>query len=266
VGRPDLLSRGGDALEFWARLARAEQRFLGLDYDGTLAPFRVERLEAVPAPGAVEAIEALLEDRENHVAIVSGRLVEEVRQLLGPLPVLMVGSHGFERLLPDGRLERTPLQPAQRERLDLAARQAHELGLEERLEHKAASLAFHTRGVEREQARTLEAQVAGLWSDGCAEAGLSCRPFDGGVELRAEGVDKGEVLEGLLDSRQQDFAVYVGDDRTDEDAFRVLRQRGGVGVKVGQHELGQTAANGWLSDCEAVVEFLRKWKTTTTVR
>jgi trehalose-phosphatase len=262
VGPPDLLRDAG----FWSRLARSERRFLGLDYDGTLAPFRVERLQATPAPGAVAAVEALLEDRGNHVAIISGRLVQEVRQLLGPLPVLMVGSHGFERLHPDGRHERRPLEPAQRERLDLAARQVDGLGLGERLERKAASVAFHTRGLEREQARALEARVEGLWSEGCAGSALSCRPFDGGVELRAGGVDKGKVLEGLLEAHPGAFAVYVGDDRTDEDAFQLLRQRGGVGVKVGQHELDRTAASGWLSDCEAVVEFLRKWKTTTTAR
>jgi trehalose-phosphatase len=263
VELPNLLS-DADPLGFWTQLARSEQRFLGLDYDGTLAPFRVERLAAVPAPGAIQAIQALLDDHRNQIAIISGRLVEEVRQLLEPLQVLMVGSHGFERMHPDGRIERLPLRPSQRQRLDRAERQVGDLGLGDRLERKAASLAFHTRGVKEERARTLESQVAELWSDDCAGAGLSCRSFDGGVELCAKGENKGTALHSLLEPYLGSLAVYIGDDRTDEDAFRVLRVSGGVGVKVGHHELEQTAAVARLSDCEAVVEFLHRWKTTTT--
>jgi len=263
--RPPNLLDNDDPLQFWSRLREADERLLGLDYDGTLAPFQVERMDAVPAPGAREALAALVGTGHTHLAIVSGRGVGDVRQLLGSLGVLMVGSHGYERLDPDGRLEQIPLDPSQQEALEQAERAARELGLGDRLERKAAAVAFHTRGVETQEARSMEARISRLWTEAAdVHAGLSCHSFDGGVELRACSVDKGVALGELLDRHPGAMAVYVGDDRTDEDAFRMAHLRGGFGVKVGHREIERTAATAWLPDCFAVVEFLRRWTTTTT--
>lgn len=248
---PDPLQ--GDPLGLWDRLARAARPLLGLDYDGTLAPFHIDRMAAVPAPGAVEALRAIIAHGRTRVVVISGRLVDEVIELLGDLGVAVVGSHGFERRLPDGGRERVSLPPGQEQALVQAARQVERIGHGARLERKAASLAFHTRGLEGDRARGLEDEVVRLWSG----AGLSVRPFNGGVELHVgAAIDKGTVLAGMLDEHAPDLAVYVGDDRTDEDAFRTLARRGGVGIKVGP---GPTAAAARLPDCEGVVRLLRRW-------
>ena len=248
-----------DPLGFWERLARAERPLLGLDYDGTLAPFHVDRRAAVPAAGAVEVLQEIIEDGRTRVAVISGRLADEVIALLGDLGVLVVGSHGFELRWPDGHKERIHLAQAQQEGLALAEHKVLELGHGERLERKAASLAFHTRGLPDNEAARLEHQVSALWDE--AAEGLQCQRFNGGVELRVgDGtVHKGTVMADLLDAHQPDLAVYVGDDRTDEDAFRLLTLRGGVAIKVGP---GPTAATARLSNCDGVVEFLHKWRKT----
>jgi len=244
-----------DPLGLWDRLARASRPLLGLDYDGTLAPFQVDRMAAVPAPGAAEVVQAIISHGRTRVAVISGRLVDEVIELLGDLGVVVVGSHGFERRLPDGSRRRVSLPPEQEQALVLAARQVERIGYGARLERKAASLAFHTRGLDGDAARGLEDEVVRLWSG----AGLLVQPFNGGVELHAgAAIDKGTVLAGLLDEHRPDLTVYVGDDRTDEDAFRALAGRGGLGIKVGP---GPTAAVARLPDCEGVVRLLRRWLT-----
>ena len=254
---PDLLD--GDPLGFWDQLSRAERPFLGLDYDGTLAPFQVDRMAALPSPGAVEVLRAIIEGGRTRVAVISGRLTDEVIILLGDLGVVVVGSHGFERRWPDGRKEQVSLPPAQEEGLAQAERQIRDLGHGNRLERKAASLAVHTRDLPSHEAEAVERRVSALWAD--AAAGLRCQGFNGGIELRVgDGtIDKGTVLAGLLDEHRPDLAVYVGDDRTDEDAFRLLALRGGVAIKVGP---GPTAATARLPNCDGVVGFLHKWRKT----
>jgi trehalose-phosphatase len=245
--------------DFWSALSKAEHRFLGLDYDGTLAPFKVERMDAVPLPGVLEALESIREQTNTTIAIISGRRANEVVQLLGDQGLTVVGSHGYEWRHPDGKLTPRAIELDLQRRLRDAHRQVEALGLADRVEQKAASIAFHTRGLPNDEAHRLEDRVNKLWSKDAAEVGLSCRSFDGGVELRAVGVDKGTVLVELIEQQPADtLIVYLGDDSTDEDAFRILRRFGGMGIKVGPLR-EPTSARAHLPDCEAVLEFLRRW-------
>jgi trehalose-phosphatase len=87
---------------------------------------------------------------------------------------------------------------------------------------------------------------------------LECRRFNGGVEIRCAGWHKGDAVSELLLLQSSGvFPVYVGDDETDEDAFRIIRERG-VGIKVGRSSY-PSAARGFLKDCWAVKKFLEAW-------
>ncbi len=127
-----------------------------------------------------------------------------------------------------------------------------------------ASVALHTRGLDPALAVAMEEEVAGEWAARAPEFGLECRRFNGGVEIRCAGRDKGTALLELL-ARQPDtvLPVYLGDDDTDEDAFAVLRGCG-IPIKVGD-DRWPTAARGFLPDCQAVVEFLRAWAAHTNI-
>ena len=104
----------------------------------------------------------------------------------------------------------------------------------------------------------IEEEIATRWAGLAPQYGLECRRFNGGIEIRCCGWDKGAALTALLNVQPENvFAVYVGDDETDEDAFTVLRGRG-IGIKVGD-PLWPTAARGFLPDCRAMVDFLRTW-------
>ena len=248
--------------DFWDQVQRAEHLFLGLDYDGTLAPFSVDPMQARPLPGALELIRDLAADDRTHVAIISGRPVAEVLALLDNPPVTVIGSHGFEYCPVGGDcVVRQPSAAQTRGLLEvrtslLARNYAH------KIEIKVASVALHTRGLDPTLALAMEEEVGGEWAARAADFGLECRRFNGGVEIRCAGRDKGTALLELLGHQPTGvLPVYLGDDDTDEDAFAVLRGSG-VGIKIGD-DRWPTAARGFLPDCRAVVEFLRAWAAHT---
>jgi trehalose 6-phosphate phosphatase len=249
--------------DFWTTVRSARTRFLGLDYDGTLAPFHVDRMRARPFPRIRETLKALQETKATTLAVISGRPVAEVLNLLGNLRITLIGSHGYELLRPDGTLMVRDPGPEQREGLRKARDLAVALKLEGKLEHKVASIAFHTRGMSDEMASRLEKQIFAAWSGITAEHGLECRQFNGGVEVRATGWHKGDALSSLLANQPEGaLAVYVGDDETDEDAFKVI-QAHGIGIRVGT-PVHPTAARGFLTDCQAVPDFLAIWLSLTS--
>jgi len=244
--------------DFWVRVKTAPHRLLALDYDGTLAPFRVERMEARPLPGVSEALAAVAATPGTSLLVVSGRPADEVARLLGDGCCAIIGAHGFERREAGGRLRRHAPAASQVEALRQAEQELARMDLGGRGERKVASVAFHTRGLPAARARELEDAVAQAWTPLCAGEGLEVRPFAGGVELRVRGRDKGSAL--LAAGREAPagaLVIYVGDDDTDEDAFRALREEG-IGIRVGRDD-APTAAQGRLPDCEAVLALLRAW-------
>ena len=98
----DRLRDARAASEDWQRLAAAERRLLLLDFDGTLAPFEVDRARARAVPGALEAMRAIVERGIATIGLVSGRPLDELEALTGRLPLPMVGEHGWEEQTPDG--------------------------------------------------------------------------------------------------------------------------------------------------------------------
>jgi trehalose-phosphatase len=251
--------------EFWERLAAAGRKYLVLDYDGTLAPFRVDRMSAFPLDGVVGCLSQIRDNAETRLAIMSGRPVDEILKLVGDIGITIVGSQGWEVRQPDG--ERQTIRPsaAQQGRLVQAARDALASAAEDQIETKSASVALHTRGMAADAAVAQETEVARLWSRRAHEFGMECRRFDGGVELRIVGTDKGTALRDLMRNEPPEtFRVYLGDDDTDEDAFREIAARG-WGIRVGP-ATGPTLAAGRLRDCHDVLRFLREWIHVSTDR
>jgi trehalose-phosphatase len=82
--------------------------------------------------------------------------------------------------------------------------------------------------------------------------------FDGGIELRVPGRHKGFVVDAVLSEMgRETAAAYLGDDSTDEDAFKAIRGRG-IGVLV-RPQYRATAADFWLKPPEELLEFLERW-------
>lgn len=242
----------------WARVAEAGHRLLMLDYDGTLAPFHTERDEARPLPEVVALIGRIACEGRSRVAVISGRPVADLQRLLGPLPILLVGEHGWEAVEPDGRVRRHPLPGACAGALERAAAAAAAAGWGPRVERKRCSLVLHTRGLPAAQAAEAESACLRAWEPELARGGLGLDRLDGGLELRARGRDKGTVARELIAAEPlESLPVYLGDDATDEDVFREVRTCG-FAIRVGPGDR-PSLATGRLRSPEAVVTFLKRW-------
>lgn len=251
--------------DFWERLSSAQSRFLALDYDGTLAPFRIERMEAEPLVGIPELLKQIQGRDDTTLAIMSGRPVFELISLVGNIGVTMVGSHGFELRSPDGCIAIKKITSEQEEGLMEARERGVDAGLEKRLETKIASIALHTRGLSPDEASLMEDEVHETWGNLTARHHLEVKRFNGGVELRVTGWNKGDALEALLlDLKKETLCVYIGDDETDEDAFERI-QPYGFGIRVGESSQ-PSKAHGFLPDTDSVKRFLQAWKDMTGVQ
>jgi trehalose-phosphatase len=214
-------------------------------------------MRAFPLDGVKAVLSALSDSDHTSVVIISGRPVHEIKTLLGDVDLMVIGCHGYEILTPDNGL--TVKSPASRqvEGLEEARGIARQYGYLHKLEVKVGSMAFHTRGMPDGAAFKAEEHIFREWSR-LGSFGLGCRRFNGGVEVTCNGWNKGDSLSDLLHGQPEGtFPVYVGDDATDEDAFRVMR-KGGCGIKVGPISM-PTAAKGLLRDCREVVAFLESW-------
>jgi len=253
--------------DFWKRLENSARAILLLDYDGTLAPFRDERHRAVPYPGVGRLLDAIRAETATRLVIVSGRSLDDLIPLLdlSPPPELW-GCHGWEQWQPGRGRKTGGLAPPVRKALGEALRLAGTENLAGHCEVKPASVAFHWRGLAEDQRPAAEAAIAVAWTPLTRTGDLELHPFDGGLELRVAGFHKGRVVELLLAEegqkpgttpRDQLAIAFLGDDRTDEDAFKALKNRG-LAVLV-RAELRPTEAEVHLVPPAGLLDFLRNW-------
>lgn len=249
-----------DLLAFVDSIKRAPARVLMLDYDGTLAPFQIDPARAVPYPEAKAVLEEIVAAGGTRVVIVSGRPADEVPPLLSlqERPEIW-GSHGWERLLPDGRRIVEQAAGEARAALADAALAASPLISEgARLERKLASIALHWRGIDETSAAGIAKRVEASWLPFAHARAVEILHFDGGLELRAVGCNKQYAVKAVLAEVPQESAIaYLGDDMTDEDAFRAVAPRG-IGVLV-RPQCRETGADVWIRPPEELVTFLRYW-------
>ena len=132
----------GSVAEFFEQLAQAAQSLLLLDYDGTLAPFQVERNSAYPYPGVVPLLEKILDRGNSKVVIITGRPVASLRPLLSPsLQVEIWGSHGMEHFLADGTCRQVTIDPESAALLSSAESWFRAAGFGRQLEVKPGGIA-----------------------------------------------------------------------------------------------------------------------------
>lgn len=244
--------------KLWAMVAIAPHRLLMLDYDGTLAPFHVDRDQARPLPRSLELLQRLAGHRHTSLAIVSGRPVREVERLLGPLAATLVGEHGWEWRAADGTLELPDLGDAAATALAEAERVGREAGWQDVMERKRSAIVLHTRALPAARAVALEERAGAAWGALEVPGVIALDRINGGLELRARGRDKGTVVRTLLGQAPPlTLGVFVGDDVTDEDAFEAVRERG-FGVRVGEADR-PTKAMGRIASCDDVPGFLERW-------
>ncbi|HZE89813.1 MAG TPA: trehalose-phosphatase [Verrucomicrobiae bacterium] len=249
---------GGIPASFWTEARAAEHRLLSLDYDGTLAPFRTDRHEAVPFPHSMTTLSKIVRSAGTTVAVVSGRPVEELDAFLGGLGVMLVGECGWEEMLSPGVMIAHHVDPWHVAALDHATDSVASRLWSRRLERKRASVMLHTRGLPTGEAAKMLEECESQWLAIAAASGLRLTRVDGGLELRVPGRDKGTTVEEILRrSPARTFPVHIGDDVADEEAFSAIEGRG-LGVRIAEPGT-PTRARGRLASWIDIPLFFRRW-------
>ena len=248
-----------DVEQFMNAVTKSPVSALLLDYDGTLAPFCLNRENALPYPEVTALLQQIIDSGRTRVVIITGRNAYEVGPLLElhPNPEIW-GCHGLERLRPDGGYESPHMDETVRCALADADRWLRDQGLDNRAEFKTGAVAIHLRGLGEAAAAEACSQVLLGWHPIAQTTPMELLEFDGGIEMRMPGRDKGDAVRTILDEIGPETPVaYLGDDVTDERAFFALGSRG-LSALV-RPEWRTTAAAVWIKPPEGLREFLSQW-------
>ena len=222
---------------------------LFLDFDGTLVRIADRPDLVVVTPETRAMIEALIDGTHAAVGIVSGRPLAEIDGFLDPLILPGAGSHGVERRDARGAVMPVVDKGAALER---ATGRLRDYAGQRRLllEEKRGGCALHFRDAPRleSEARALVDALIG------ESAGLRAIHGHMVAEVSLAGLDKGSALDAFMG--EAPFAgripVAIGDDTTDEDAFRAAQGRGGLGIRIGG---AKTCAKARFTD----IDTLHRW-------
>jgi len=228
---------------------------VGLDFDGTLAPIADDPDAPTITPENRTAVAELAGHQAATVAVISGRQLADLRPRVGIDGIRYVGNHGLEYTVEGNRQVHPEAQDAtdqlRRAQSAIADRLDHVPDVE--IEDKELTLTVHYRRAPAEYTAAIQATVDEVVADA---DGLITTTGKEIVEVRpAVKWDKGHAVDTLRGKVPEEWAaVYVGDDTTDEDAFRTL-ESGDLGVLVGDRD---TAADYRLTD-QADVSQLLAW-------
>ncbi|OGL46765.1 MAG: trehalose-phosphatase, partial [Candidatus Schekmanbacteria bacterium RBG_13_48_7] len=204
---------------------------LFLDYDGTLSPIAPSPPKALLPTDAKKILEKLLKTNQCELAVISGRSVSNLKKLIGIRNVTYIGTHGFEI---DG--------PAIRFRKRIPVKyQATLKNIERKLhnklapfngvliENKGISLSLHYRLVSRKNIPSVKKMFYDIAGPYVKKNKIKTGRGKMVLEIRPPVKwNKGAAVLWLLEKKYAGFRnmplapVYIGDDRTDEDAFKVL--------------------------------------------
>lgn len=234
------------------RIIQARRLLFLTDYDGTLMPIQRE-----PEGAVLDAAARTLLARAGRLpgirlGVVSGRSLERLRRFVRLPGLLYVGNHGLEMSGPGVRFT----HPDARQAVPMIARVSRALRQQLRgirgafVEPKRLTLSVHWRAVSASDAARFRRRVWQALAPWLARRAIRVTYGKRVVEIRPPiAWDKGEAVRWLLRKpmSSREDVVYVGDDRTDEDAFRVVNRCRGVSVFVGPKR-AQTSARWWLED------------------
>ena len=215
-------------------LRSARRRLFLFDFDGTLAPIRKHPGSVRLSKETRDLLRALSHRPGTNVGIISGRSLRDIRCRVAVRGLIYSGNHGLELSMKDGNLKRfrSNYQNRKLRRLYRFLKQTFSWMPGVIVEWKQLSLSLHHRLVKADKKRLffrlLKEAVPIV-----ERQGYQSRAGRKVVEILPSGeVTKGSVVKRLMKRFRSPLTVFVGDDRTDEDAFKAL-DSSHISVRIG---------------------------------
>jgi len=241
--------------QVWGKIAAdlktAPHVLLLSDYDGTLTPIVSRPEEALLSPEVREKFRLLAQKPWLSVGIVSGRSLAEVKKMVDVPGIFYAGNHGFEIEGPGINFTSPVASDARITVNNLVPALKAELGNIEGIivEDKGMSLSVHYRLVKDSDFAAAETAFREVTEPLIEKGEIRVTTGKKVWEVRPPvDWDKGKAVETIRGEIQKTrkiaelTTVYLGDDTTDEDAFRVLRPPDGLGIFIGGERPSSGAA------------------------
>ena len=240
-----------------ARLKRAKCIFFFLDYDGTLTPIVSSPEQAILS----EETKALLLDLKKNpkflLAIVSGRSLRDIRKLVSLKRIYYVGNHGLEIFTPKKGTKQLIPEEVFRELARIRNRLNSEMKDIEGIliEDKGSILTIHYRNVDPKCVPPILMALKQEIKGSKIPLGLGYGKMV--FEIRPQSTaNKGTAVLELLNQIDRDeiLPLYIGDDQTDEDAFKALKK---IGITIFVGLPSHSSAQYYVEDSSEVHQFLK---------
>ncbi len=211
----------------------ASKRLLFLDYDGTLVPIESRPAYAKPNNELLNLLTKLSTSPSTEVVIISGRDFKVLEQWLGHLSLHLVAEHGAcVRLKGEHWQHYTDIDASWKALIKSTFELYEKRTPGSFVEEKEYTIAWHYRNVDEELGFIRSRELLDNLYHLVRNTHLNVLDGHKVIEVRAAGIDKGIATGKLMERFPSDFIFAMGDDKTDEDIFHVLKGRA-VTVKVG---------------------------------
>ncbi|NQT75962.1 MAG: trehalose-phosphatase [Candidatus Omnitrophica bacterium] len=249
-----------DQNKFFFKIKKSPHVFLFLDYDGTLTSI-VSAPEKAKLPLAVKnSIKRLKASPGFTVAVISGRSLRDIKSMVGIKGLIYAGNHGLE-IEGLGRRISMPAGSSagpgiKKIKTSLDKTLSCIKGV--RVEDKGRTLSVHFRLVRPGKRRLVKNIFRRIVRPYVLSKKIKLSSGKMVLEVRpAVEWDKGKAVVALLAQSKKALPVYIGDDRTDIDAFRALKGRG-ISIFVGRPKRA-VGADYYLKSPRDVAALLHKF-------
>ncbi len=235
---------------------KANNKLILLDYDGTLVDYVKLPQEARPSENLLSALLKLNKSPNTRVVIITGRAYQDINGFVGHLPIDIVAEHGA-MIREDLRWKQLIADDGKWQHLFFPMLEKFTKTCPGSfIEHKRFSLAYHYRNADADCGYSRSRALIGELSARAPEFGLKIMDGKKVVEVRRKDIDKGKGTVYVLGREDYDFILSIGDDKTDEDMFEVLKyNEHAYTIKVGA---GETSAKYRLDNVQQVIVLINE--------
>lgn len=237
------------------KFRKAEKRIILLDYDGTLVEYKPKPAQAIPSEILLHILNELAGDRGNDLIIITGRDHHDIEELIGSLPIDIIAGHGAMKR-EDGAWITLASEDVGWKALIRPVMEEISLNCSESfIEDKQFSIAWHYRNAGRNSGYLCARELIKIVENMLLPLDLKILDGNKVVEIMNRGIGKGIAVKQLLEGKESDLVLSIGDDVTDEEVFALfMADDNAVTVKVG---CGDSLARYSFLSVSDVVLFLK---------